>query len=147
MNCQHFGNICQLEGFCAPFGRRVEECTFSYMYTCIGYKLPIFGEYMSVGGFLCVGEYVCSLRTSSRFQGDNFPLDKFLGGQVPQKRQVPGGQLPPGHVPGGTSSWVDKFLGGQVPPGQSPGGTSTQMDKFHGQEVVRGEVIQGELVC
>merc|ERR1712001_280488 len=23
-----------------------QECTFSYMYTCIGYKLPTFGEYM-----------------------------------------------------------------------------------------------------
>ena len=30
-----------------------QECTFSYMYTCIGYKLPTFGECMSVGGFLC----------------------------------------------------------------------------------------------
>ena len=30
-----------------------QECTFSYMYTCIGYKLPTFGEYMLVGGFLC----------------------------------------------------------------------------------------------
>ena len=34
-------------------GCRVEECTFSYLSTCIGYKLPTFGEYMSVGGFLC----------------------------------------------------------------------------------------------
>merc|ERR1712001_309317 len=25
-----------------------QECTFSYMYTCIGYKLPTFGEYMYV---------------------------------------------------------------------------------------------------
>ena len=23
INCQHLGSICQLEGFCAPFGRRV----------------------------------------------------------------------------------------------------------------------------
>ena len=25
---QHFGNVCQLEGFCAPFGRRVRKYTF-----------------------------------------------------------------------------------------------------------------------
>ena len=30
-----------------------QECTCSNMYTCIGYKLPTFGEYMSAGGFLC----------------------------------------------------------------------------------------------
>ena len=30
-----------------------QECTFSYMYTCIRYKLPTFGEYMLVGGFVC----------------------------------------------------------------------------------------------
>ena len=30
--CQHLGNIFQLKGFCAPFGRRVEECTILYMY-------------------------------------------------------------------------------------------------------------------
>ena len=32
INCQHLGNICHLKGLCAPFGRRVEECTFLYMY-------------------------------------------------------------------------------------------------------------------
>ena len=25
--CQHMGNICHKEGFCAPFGRMVGECT------------------------------------------------------------------------------------------------------------------------
>ena len=32
VNCQHFGNVCQLEGFCAPFGRRVGEYVWSGMY-------------------------------------------------------------------------------------------------------------------
>ena len=32
INCQHFGNVCQLEGFCAPFGRRVGEYVWSVMY-------------------------------------------------------------------------------------------------------------------
>ena len=42
--CQHLGNIRQLEGFCAPFGRKVKECTFCNIYIsiyiCIGYMLP-----------------------------------------------------------------------------------------------------------
>ena len=48
INYQHLGNIFQVKGFCAPFGRRVEECTFLYMYF-----YWIFGEYLSFGGFLC----------------------------------------------------------------------------------------------
>ena len=43
-----------------------QECTFSNMYTCIGYKLPTFGEYMLVGGFLCAlraqGWGICLVR-------------------------------------------------------------------------------------
>ena len=38
--CQHFGNICQLEGFCPSFWHRVGECTFCnlymYRYICSG---------------------------------------------------------------------------------------------------------------
>ena len=37
----------------APFGRRVWKCTFLNRYICIGYLLPTFVEYMSLGGFLC----------------------------------------------------------------------------------------------
>ena len=51
--CQHLGNTCQLEIFCAPFGRRVRECIFCNEYICIRYMLPRFGGYMSVGGFPC----------------------------------------------------------------------------------------------
>ena len=29
---QHLGDVCQLEVFCAPFGRRVRECIFFVMY-------------------------------------------------------------------------------------------------------------------
>ena len=29
---QHLGDICQLKVFCAPFGRRVGECTFCKVY-------------------------------------------------------------------------------------------------------------------
>ena len=32
INCQHLGNIRHLEGFCAPFGRRVGEYVWSGMY-------------------------------------------------------------------------------------------------------------------
>ena len=42
-----------VEGFCASFGRRVRESTFCNIYICIGYMLPTFGVYASVGGFLC----------------------------------------------------------------------------------------------
>ena len=31
----------------------LNNLTLDHMSTCIGYKLPTFGEYMSVGGFLC----------------------------------------------------------------------------------------------
>ena len=46
--CQHLGDICQLEVFCAPFGCRVRECPFFNVVICIGYMLPTFGEQMSV---------------------------------------------------------------------------------------------------
>ena len=55
--CQHLGNIRQLKGFCAPFGRKVKECTlcniYIYIYICIGYMLPTFGEHMSVEFIHC----------------------------------------------------------------------------------------------
>ena len=66
-----------------------QECTFSYMYTCIGYKLPTFGEYMLVGGFLCAlraqGWGICLVRNVHFLIciPDNFPPDKFHFGQVP----------------------------------------------------------------
>ena len=47
------GDRCQLEFFCAPFGRRVRDSTFCNIHICIGYMRPTFGGYMSVGGFLC----------------------------------------------------------------------------------------------
>ena len=37
----------------SSFGRRVWESTFCNIYICIGYMLPTFGVYASVGGFLC----------------------------------------------------------------------------------------------
>ena len=36
MFCQQLGDICQLWGVCAPFGRRVADCTFTRM--CIFFK-------------------------------------------------------------------------------------------------------------
>ena len=52
--CQQFGDIWQLEGVCAPFGRWVGEnmCQLN-IYICIGYILPTFGGYMTVRGCLC----------------------------------------------------------------------------------------------
>ena len=43
-----------MEGVCAPFGRWVGEnmCQLN-IYICIGYILPTFGGYMTVGGCLC----------------------------------------------------------------------------------------------
>ena len=34
IHCQQLGKMCQLEGVCAPFGRRVRECTFSRICIC-----------------------------------------------------------------------------------------------------------------
>ena len=55
ISCQQLGEMCQLEGFCAP--RNL--VTFGNIYICMGYMLTTFGEYTSVGGFLC------ALRTQS----------------------------------------------------------------------------------
>ena len=51
--CQQLGDICQLEGVCAPFGHKVGEYTFCNKYICIGYILPTIGGHISVGGCLC----------------------------------------------------------------------------------------------
>ena len=93
-----------------------QECTFSYMYTCIGYKLPTFGEYMLVGGFLCAlraqGWVICLVRNVHFLLciPDNFTADKFPFGQLPPGQVPLPGKLPPGQVP------PDKFPFGQVPP-------------------------------
>ena len=50
IHCQQLGKMCQLEGVCAPFGRRVRDGTFSRK--CIGHTLPTIGECWSVGGCL-----------------------------------------------------------------------------------------------
>ena len=92
-----------------------QECTFSYMYTCIGYKLPTFGEYMLVGGFLCAlraqGWGICLVRNVHFLIciPDKFPPDKFPFGQVPLWTSSSLDNFPP-----------DKFPFGQVPPGQVP---------------------------
>ena len=52
--CQQLGDLCQLEGVCAPFGHKVGEYTFFNIYICIGYILPLIGGHMSVGGCLWV---------------------------------------------------------------------------------------------
>ena len=99
-----------------------QECTFSYMYTCIGYKLP-----------------TSSPRTSApvdKFPPDNFPPDKF-----------PYGQLSPGQVPL-ASKHLKRTTSPRTTsprtssPGQVPLWTSSPQG-----ELVRGEVVRGELVC
>ena len=55
ISCQKLGEMSQSEGFCAP--RNL--VTFGNIYICMGYMLTTFGEYTSVGGFLC------ALRTQS----------------------------------------------------------------------------------
>ena len=51
---QHLGTYVSWRFSVRPLGRRVRECTFCNVYICIGYMLPTFGGYMSVGGFLRV---------------------------------------------------------------------------------------------
>ena len=86
-----------------------QECTFSYMYTCIGYKLPTFGEYMLVGGFLCAlraqGWGICLVRNV------HF-LICILGNFPPDKFQI--GQFPLGQVPDRTSSTAGNLSGGNM---------------------------------
>ena len=67
-----------------------QECTFSYMYTCIGYKLPTFGECMLVGGFLC----------ALRAQGWGICLPgELVRGEVVRRGTCPGGSCPGGTCP------------------------------------------------
>ena len=49
-----------------------QECTFSYMYTCIGYKLPTFSERIR----LSVERRVHSIQIQNRLLG-NYILIKF----------------------------------------------------------------------
>ena len=121
-----------------------QECTFSYMYTCIGYKLPTFGEYMLVGGFLCAlraqGWVICLVRNVHFLLciPDNFTADKFPFGQLPPGQVPLPGKLPPGQVP------PDKFPFGQVPPrgnlsgGQLSGGklSASHTEGFTDDELV-----------
>ena len=46
ISCQHLGDECKLEGFCAPFGRRVGEYTFLNIYVGIEYIMPTLGGSM-----------------------------------------------------------------------------------------------------
>ena len=45
ISCQHMGDECKLKSFCAPFGRRVGECTFLKQYICIDYMLTTRSPY------------------------------------------------------------------------------------------------------
>ena len=45
---KRINEMCQLEDVLVPFGRRVEECTFRNIYTCIGYIQPTIGGHVSV---------------------------------------------------------------------------------------------------
>ena len=44
--CQHLGAEWSLESFCAPFGRRVGECTFLNIYVGIEYIMPTMGGWV-----------------------------------------------------------------------------------------------------
>ena len=79
--CQHLGNICQLEGFCAPFGRKVKECTccniYIYTYIFIGYMLPKFGGHMSVEFIHCSRAELSGGPTVHFFQGGKLGPGQF----------------------------------------------------------------------
>ena len=54
LHYQQLGNMCQLVGVCAPFGRGVGECAFSRIYICIGYT------HCQQLGKICQLEGVCA---------------------------------------------------------------------------------------
>ena len=109
-----------------------QECTFSYMYTCIGYKLPTFGEYMLVGGFLCAlraqGWGICLVR-NVHFLICILVLDincqQVPPGQVPLWTSSPRTSSPGRQASKKDNFPPDKFHFGQVPPGQVPLRTSS----------------------
>ena len=96
ISCQHMGDECKLKSFCAPFGRRVGECTFLKLYICIGYMLPTFGEHTSVEFIHC-----------SRAKLSGAQLSTFWGRTVGPRTVGP------------LDSWApDSWAPGQLGPGQ-----------------------------
>ena len=68
--------MCQSEGVCAPFGRRVGECAFSRMYICIGYNTAnIWGICVSWSRF---GEYAFPKNPASEGSTDTIQLTNIL---------------------------------------------------------------------
>ena len=67
-----------------------QECTFSYMYTCIGYKLPTFGEYMLVGEYVWPGTCPYGNLSVGNLSGGGVVhpgsclFATFLGGSCPE---------------------------------------------------------------
>ena len=96
--CQHLGKIFQLEGFCAPFGRKVKECTFCNLYIsiyiCIGYMLPKFWEHMS-GEFLhCSHAKLSGAQLSTFFRADSWAPDSRAPGPNSLGPNCPGPNCP-----------------------------------------------------
>ena len=71
ISCQHMGDECKLKSFCAPFGRRVGECTFLKLYICIGYMLP------TIWGVCVSWIYMLVLDISCQHLGDECKLEGF----------------------------------------------------------------------
>ena len=110
ISCQHMGDECKLKSFCAPFGRRVGECTFLKLYICIGYMLPTFGEHTSVEFIHC---------SRAKLSGAQLSGAQLFGGPTVRGPTV--------HILGADSwapdSWAPGpncplFGGGQLGPGQ-----------------------------
>ena len=121
-NCQHLGNICQLEGFCAPFGRRVRKYTFCNINILVlDINCQHFGNVCQLGGFCApfgrrVVEYVWSgtcpggsCLTWNLSGGKLSPwnlsfLDACLPGNLSGGKLSPPGICPQGYLSGGKLS-------------------------------------------
>ena len=101
--CQHLGNIRQLEGFCAPFRRKVKECTccniyvYLYIYFYWIYAAKIWRSYVS---------RIYTLLQGRTVWGPNCP--------PPKSGQLGPGQLGPGAQQSGAQQSGAQLYGAQL---------------------------------
>ena len=117
----------QLEGVCAPFGRRVLGMWISRIYICIGFTLPTIREYVSVGGCLCAlrarawGMCIFKNIHLCYFSVKNLPLWNFFmlfhlrSGPQFAGAQSAMGQFAGGQYAGETANWALESEGPNLP--------------------------------
>merc|ERR1719222_1329411 len=130
INCQHLGDVCQLEGFCAPFGRRVGEYVLSG--TCPGGSCP--------WGNLSGG----------KLSGGNLSLldaclpGELVRGEVVQRGTCPGGNCPKWNL--STGALVrGEVVRGEVVPGELVRGEVVRRGTCPGGSCPGGYCPQGHL--